>query len=275
MKHFQWPRPPLVLGFILGKVIERYMFISIQRYGFDWMLRPVVIVMFALALAGLLRSFLGDVRAHGGVRRMLAGFGAPRFGAGNLLPAALICVVVAMLLAVVDWGIEARIIPMIVGAGAMLFGALTLANDVFRKPAAACGRRRRRRSPARIGAARNRRAKDSHGYRIAHQPSADRRDSIARGFVLRLDGGLPGVDGDDRTDRDGAGLYRRLYAIGGARALVADAVDRSRHDIVHLRPVRPSCWQSHGRKPCSARCCRRRRRSPACSPGRVAGVLPA
>ena len=33
MKHFKWPRPPLVLGFILGGILERYMFISIQRYG--------------------------------------------------------------------------------------------------------------------------------------------------------------------------------------------------------------------------------------------------
>ena len=32
MKQFRWPRPPLVLGFILGSIIERYMFISIERY---------------------------------------------------------------------------------------------------------------------------------------------------------------------------------------------------------------------------------------------------
>jgi hypothetical protein len=103
------------------------------------MLRPIVIVMFALALAGLLRSFLGDVRAHGGARQMLAGFRAPRFGPGNLLPAALICVVVTMLLASRDWGIEAKIIPVIVGGGALLFCALTLANEVFGKPAGAAG----------------------------------------------------------------------------------------------------------------------------------------
>jgi hypothetical protein len=139
MKHCQWPRPPLVLGFILGKIIERYMFISIQRYGIEWMLRPVVIAMFALALAGLLQSFLGDVRTHGGARQMLAGFGVPRFEPGNLLPAGLICVIAMMLLASSDWDIEARIIPTIVGGGGMLFCALTLANDVFRKPADTAG----------------------------------------------------------------------------------------------------------------------------------------
>src|SRR5262249_44089403 len=58
MKHFKWPRPPFVLGFILGDVIERYMFISIQRYGAGWMLRPFVVLMFIMAGLSLLRPLL-------------------------------------------------------------------------------------------------------------------------------------------------------------------------------------------------------------------------
>src|SRR6476469_4384260 len=38
MKQFKWPRPPLILGVVLGDTIERYMFISIERYGMSWML---------------------------------------------------------------------------------------------------------------------------------------------------------------------------------------------------------------------------------------------
>ena len=139
MKHCQWPRPPLVLGFILGKVIERYMFISIQRYGLDWMLRPVVLVMFALAIAGLLRSFVQDVRAHGGAGKLTAGFGAARIAPGNLLPAALVGIIVMMLVASRDWSIEAKIIPLIVGSSAMVFCMLSLANDVFGRPADTAG----------------------------------------------------------------------------------------------------------------------------------------
>ena len=33
MKQFKWPRPPLILGVVLGDTIERYLFISIERYG--------------------------------------------------------------------------------------------------------------------------------------------------------------------------------------------------------------------------------------------------
>src|ERR1700746_3094359 len=55
MKQFKWPRPPLVLGLVLGDSIERYMFISIERYGFSWLSRPVVAVLLTLAIIGLVR----------------------------------------------------------------------------------------------------------------------------------------------------------------------------------------------------------------------------
>ena len=93
MKHFRWPRPPLVLGFILGGIVERYMFISIERYGVSWMTRPIVLVMFVLAGLTLLRPLIQDIRAHHGVKAMLSSFGRPKFSVDNLFPAALLGIV--------------------------------------------------------------------------------------------------------------------------------------------------------------------------------------
>ncbi len=131
MKHFRWPRPPLVLGFILGSTIERYMFISIERYGVSWMLRPFVVVMFIMAGLSLLRPLLADVRGHGGVRKMLSQWGHPLLSTENLFAAALLCLFIAMLAASLQWAFAARIIPTIVGTGAVLFCSLSLINDVF------------------------------------------------------------------------------------------------------------------------------------------------
>jgi TctA family transporter len=131
MKHFKWPRPPLVLGFILGNVIERYMFISIQRYGVSWMLRPVVVVMFIMAGLSLLRPLLQDIRGHGGLRKMVSQWGHPQFAVGNLFAAALLCLFAVMLSESFEWTFAARIIPTIVGTGAILFCSLSLINDVF------------------------------------------------------------------------------------------------------------------------------------------------
>ncbi|HVY59122.1 MAG TPA: tripartite tricarboxylate transporter permease [Xanthobacteraceae bacterium] len=133
MKHFKWPRPPLVLGFILGKVLERYMFISIQRYGTTWMLRPAVIAIFFLAFLSLVRPFLQDVRAHGGFKKMLFDYSHPSLKSTNVLPLVLLVLFAVMLADAVTWNFEAKIIPLIVGIGAMLFCVLTLVNEIFGK----------------------------------------------------------------------------------------------------------------------------------------------
>jgi len=133
LKHFQWPRPPLVLGFILGGVLERYMFISIQRYGSSWLTRPLVILMFALAALSLFRPLLQDMRAHGGVKGLFSDFGAPRFSWHNLFPAFLLGLFGVMLSQAVDWNPLARIIPLIVGSGAVFFCLLALGNEIFKR----------------------------------------------------------------------------------------------------------------------------------------------
>jgi TctA family transporter len=133
MKHFRWPRPPLILGVVLGGILERYMFISIERYGVEWMRRPIVIGMFALSALTLLRPVLQNIREHRGIKAMLSNFGAPRLTVDNLFPAALLCLFVVMLTMSVHWDFAAKIIPTIVGTVAIVACSLSLVNDVFGK----------------------------------------------------------------------------------------------------------------------------------------------
>jgi hypothetical protein len=134
MKHLKWPRPPLVLGFILGRVLERYMFISIQRYGNGWMWRPVVIVIFLMAFMSLARPFLHNMRAHGGPRKMLSDFSGFHLAPGNLFHLAMIALFAAMLAQTWDWPFQASAVPVIVGTGALLFCTMGLVNDIVSKP---------------------------------------------------------------------------------------------------------------------------------------------
>ena len=62
MKRLDWPRPPLILGVVLGGVVERYLFISIGRYQWTWIARPVVIIFFAVALFSVLGPLLRNLR---------------------------------------------------------------------------------------------------------------------------------------------------------------------------------------------------------------------
>ena len=52
MKHYKWPRPPLLLGFILGRIIEFNFQSAISIHGMGGLLtRPLTIVLFILAVA--------------------------------------------------------------------------------------------------------------------------------------------------------------------------------------------------------------------------------
>lgn len=137
MKQFRWPRPPLVLGVVLGDSIERYLFISVERYGITWFARPVVAILFAMAIIGLVRPFLHDVRIHGGFKRMVTEFQAPTFRVGQAFTFFMFAVIAWLLLLSFDWNFSARIVPTVVGITALIACGLSLFNDMCRKPEAA------------------------------------------------------------------------------------------------------------------------------------------
>jgi TctA family transporter len=58
MKQHGWARAPLILGFVLGKLIEKYLFISVGRYQFEWLQRPGVIAIFAVTALVLARPLV-------------------------------------------------------------------------------------------------------------------------------------------------------------------------------------------------------------------------
>ncbi len=49
MRRFGYPRPALILGLVLGGLMERYLYRSMMSYGFSWLTRPAVIVLLILA----------------------------------------------------------------------------------------------------------------------------------------------------------------------------------------------------------------------------------
>jgi putative tricarboxylic transport membrane protein len=53
LKKLRWPRVPLVLGFILGPILDKYFFISYQAMGFGWLTRPGVLIIGALLIGTL------------------------------------------------------------------------------------------------------------------------------------------------------------------------------------------------------------------------------
>ena len=53
MRRAGYPRPAMILGLVLGDLMEKYLYRSVASYGFSWMTRPAVIVIFIIAAVSL------------------------------------------------------------------------------------------------------------------------------------------------------------------------------------------------------------------------------
>jgi TctA family transporter len=53
MKQLGWPRAPFLVGFVLTRPTEQYLWLSISRYDFEWLWRPGVIIMGLLLVAAI------------------------------------------------------------------------------------------------------------------------------------------------------------------------------------------------------------------------------
>jgi TctA family transporter len=136
MKELKWPRPPLVLGFVLGGIIERYMFISVERDGAAWAVRPLVIAILLMTAIGIIRPILKNIRARGNRTTGRKRLGRPQWSAKLLLPLGVAALVTTMMVGTAGWAFNASVVPVTVGIFTILASMLTFANQLFRAPTA-------------------------------------------------------------------------------------------------------------------------------------------
>lgn len=58
MVKFDWQRPPLLLGLVLGGIAENNLFIASRIYGWSWLLHPGVLVITLITLTGMFYPIL-------------------------------------------------------------------------------------------------------------------------------------------------------------------------------------------------------------------------
>jgi TctA family transporter len=136
MKQLKWPRPPLILGVVLGEMVERYLFISTQRYGWAWATKPVVIILFVIALYTLFNPLIRAIRFHGGLGALARKIGRPSVRASDLFHVALILVFVYMLVEALSWDSRSQVVPVPLATLGLLFTTLSLASGIFFRPVA-------------------------------------------------------------------------------------------------------------------------------------------
>lgn len=131
LKEAGWPRPPIMLGFVLGALLEKYMFISVQIFGWQWMARPIVLVILGLAVWVMFKPLKESLsQTLGELRHM---------NRANLRPTPTAFVsggiIVALLLALWSarsWPASATLVPFTAIGVALVMTGLNLVTELFR-----------------------------------------------------------------------------------------------------------------------------------------------
>ena len=85
MKRYQWPRPPLVLGFILGPIIDQNLQSALSIHGFVGVLtRPITITLFIVAVVVAFVMWRAMGRTEATVSQVTGGAEEPAAGDAHL-----------------------------------------------------------------------------------------------------------------------------------------------------------------------------------------------
>jgi len=63
MRRFGYPRPAMILGLVLGDLMEKYLYRSVASYGFSWLSRPAVIGLLILAALSFVFTVRGRLKS--------------------------------------------------------------------------------------------------------------------------------------------------------------------------------------------------------------------
>ncbi|MDP2602834.1 MAG: tripartite tricarboxylate transporter permease [Deltaproteobacteria bacterium] len=140
MEKMEWPRPPVLLGLVLGPLAENRLFLSTDNYGSAWLGRPGVLIIFAVTLIGIVYPIIKNKREE---RKKLASetqaqadIERPRHEGARFGSAAVFTTVVATLLALAlfqsrNFGFRAGLFPWAIGIPTLFLALVQLGKDTL------------------------------------------------------------------------------------------------------------------------------------------------
>jgi hypothetical protein len=141
MVRADWPRPPLILGLVLGKLAEQYLFLSIDNYGLDWLGFPSVLALFALIVLGTCYPLFQRWREKRNKPRYTQSAEVAALQAGEAGPVSSWLSIFSLFVVALfawalwqawDWGFRPGLFPWVVGFLGLPLAFLQLNLDIVR-----------------------------------------------------------------------------------------------------------------------------------------------
>jgi putative tricarboxylic transport membrane protein len=135
MEKLQWPRPPVLLGLVLGPLAENRLFLATDNYGLAWTWRPGVLIIFAVTLVGILYPLIKKKREKKATQPTTVTVEAAPKGGLRFDRRVVFTVCVVILLASALWqsrnfGVRAGLFPWVIGTPTLLLALFQLAKDL-------------------------------------------------------------------------------------------------------------------------------------------------
>jgi putative tricarboxylic transport membrane protein len=133
MRRYGWPRPPLLIAVVLGPQVQQYLWLSVDRYGVEWLTFPSVMIiggLIALTIAyPYIRNWMSGKKAmdmdtaHELVRAQEK---------GTLVTSGILFVTfIAMMIDAWRWPIRASIAVYFVAAIGLLLVSIQMAREII------------------------------------------------------------------------------------------------------------------------------------------------
>jgi len=133
MVTFGWIRPPLLIGLVLGDLVEKNLFIAVDAYGgFGWLMRPVVIVLLAIVLAGIMVPIYQHIKNPVKPRSGVADDWKLSYGA--FLSFGMVVIFTIALWTALSWPPRARIFPFAIFGPILIVAVVNFVKDLRRQP---------------------------------------------------------------------------------------------------------------------------------------------
>lgn len=135
MVKLDWPRPPLILGLVLGALVENNFYLTVQAYGFSWLTFPSVMGIFIAIMATILwpfiKAFWRSRSSAGSSPKSDVAPAQPALGPGRrigdiVVSLALIALFGFVISTSLQWPTSTSLMPIVIGVGGMAFAGLQL-----------------------------------------------------------------------------------------------------------------------------------------------------
>jgi putative tricarboxylic transport membrane protein len=142
MEKMEWPRPPVLLGLVLGPLAENRLFLSTDNYGLAWTTRPGVIGIFVLTLFGIFYPMIKSrrealkkthIETADQVREEEPSSRRLHFNMPTLFTVTIIVVLAIALWQSRNFGYRAGLFPWVVGIPTLILAFGQFARDIYGK----------------------------------------------------------------------------------------------------------------------------------------------